>query len=89
LFREFRSRAEFLEAYEEVYGRPFIVELQRAADKAEAATDMQLKKEEAPASESTNEGGLSSLADATAGSGPTPEGSLADLPPTEQQGLNE
>lgn len=89
LFREFRSRAEFLEAYEEVYGRPFIVELQRAADKAEAATDMQLKKEEPPEDELVNEGGLPRLADAPSAEAERPaEGSLADLPPAEQE-INE
>ena len=44
LFHVFRERPEFLTAYEEVYGHPFVSELKRAADVA--LTDASVKENE-------------------------------------------
>jgi hypothetical protein len=39
LFKAFRTSPQFLKTYEEVYGRPFIVELQKVADKGQTPSD--------------------------------------------------
>lgn len=46
LFNEFRERQEFLEAYETIYGYPFVAELKRVTDKAREETEHALEKQE-------------------------------------------
>jgi hypothetical protein len=46
LFHEFRKSDQFLGAYEEIYEYPFVAELQRTADKAQALTQEELDKQE-------------------------------------------
>jgi len=38
LFKVFRTSPEFLKAYEEIYGRPFIVELQKATNQGQSSS---------------------------------------------------
>src|SRR5690606_14708638 len=45
LFRAFRESSQFSKAYQEVYGYPFVVELQKAAVAAEAKAEVQLESE--------------------------------------------
>jgi len=49
LFNTFRENAGFMTAYEKIYGRPFVVELKRAADAAltEATNIEKINEEEA------------------------------------------
>ncbi len=46
LFREFRTSDQFLKAYENIYGYPFAVELQRTADKTQAEATKEFEKQE-------------------------------------------
>jgi predicted RNase H-like nuclease len=57
LFREFRQTEEFLQAYEDIYGYAFVVELQRSTNEAIAKAEEKLeeKKQELEAAVETND----------------------------------